>query len=221
MAQLLQDVRAAMPAGAVAAGGPPAPIPGPAHPATHEGEEFARQVPAHGSAAGTNGTGVLDNAPGLFAAAPAQLYQELGLRLQALHDNPATGGTYSFATVQAVPPPGIAGGELLATFQEWGLQFFQKLETQLYNVICNSDPQAPTAADHATFENMVNAALHTAGIALAGLLVAELGIAASIAAVLAALVVKLVFNAGFQVSCAAWQHNVPGTVGAAPAAAGV
>ena len=136
----------------------------------------------------------------LLDSEPDQLFAELELRRRAILANPAEAGSFepagAYRAVVNVP---------LEELRDFGRRFFDRVSRDLYQLLCGDD--AENAQTRQTlFQALTSRATFAA--ALSGVLVAHLGMAPALAAVLAALVVRLFANNAHQVACEMWRERL-------------
>lgn len=91
----------------------------------------------------------------------------------------------------------------IADFLEIGKKFFKQLSSSAFNLVCGS------AEGSADFQKLIGKGETIIVTALASLIVAQLAIAAAVAAIAATLIVKLFFDAGGKVLCSEWKNSLP------------
>jgi hypothetical protein len=126
-----------------------------------------------------------------------QLYQELGLRLRAMQENPALSGSFTpqiDTHLEALGP--------VEDLKDFGQRFFKRVNKQAYQLICGTE-----AADSEERENIIDAfgiGREAVAPAIAALLVTHMGMAPAIAAVVTTLILRLVFRNAFESMCEVW-----------------
>ena len=93
----------------------------------------------------------------------------------------------------------------VADFLNIGKKFFKELSSQTFNLVCGS------ADGSDDFKQLVDKGETIVVTALASLIVAQLGIAAAIAAIAATIIVKLFFRSGGTVLCDEWNQSLDAT----------
>jgi hypothetical protein len=130
----------------------------------------------------------------------AQLYQELALRMKGAYANPATAGeldpTIEF-DAQLMGP--------LDDLQEFGRRFFNRFLPDAYSLVCGSGD----AEERKKVQSAFNIGPDAVGAAIAGVIVVQLGLAPAVAAVIAALVMRLFFRNAYQAMCEVWKEKLP------------
>jgi hypothetical protein len=135
----------------------------------------------------------------LLEADEDQLYEQLGIRAQALASAPQLAGEFA----PAVTYDAVVMGPLDAV-RDFGKRLFQRWQREAYNLMCAEDD-----ADRTELLNAIGVSEAAAAAALAGLIVTYLGIAPVIAAVVAAIVIKRFFRPAYEEFCAVWQEKLP------------
>ena len=126
----------------------------------------------------------------LLSMSPDQLYELLGM------------GAQSAGTELLGPKDSIKG---------IGKRMFGELHGQAYHLVCGSD--AEDEADRNQFLGALGMGVEGAVVVLAGVLVSRLGLAAAMAGVLAALIVKRfampTLKEGYAAMCEVWREHLP------------
>jgi hypothetical protein len=131
-----------------------------------------------------------------------QLYAELGTRLQSIARTPD--GSDRFDMVPGQPLESYGPREEL---KKLGQKFFVRWNREAYNLICGSSSEEAAAREQVLSAFGIGRDAVIAAIA-AGLTV-YLGLAAALAAVVAALAVRLFFKPGYEATCDYWKENLP------------
>lgn len=134
----------------------------------------------------------------------AELYTELGSRLEALRRDPSMAGQFDIE---------VDRGELEAlgvmdNVKAFGGQFFERFSGNAYAFMCGSE--AVGTEERQAVERAFSMGQEAVGAALTALLVAYVGIAPAIAVVVAAIAVKLFFRSAYEAMCDVWNSNLPG-----------
>jgi hypothetical protein len=124
-----------------------------------------------------------------------QLYQELGIRLKAIATNPSLAGSFDPAVTYSAPLMGP-----LDDVKLFGKKFFEKMSREAYGLVCGG---GLTAEEQKKFTEALGNKIDF-GTWLAAILVAHWAIAPAIAAVVAALVVRLFFKPAHSAMCEVW-----------------
>src|ERR1035437_8052268 len=123
-----------------------------------------------------------------------QLFAELGLRGKAIDADPAVAGQFdpdiSYDAEFAGP---------MDALKEFGQRYFDKVNRQVYDLVCGATKESEE--DRGKLRDAFGMDKPTSAGVLAGVLVSSFGWAPAIAAVVAALVVKLFFRPGSELSC--------------------
>jgi hypothetical protein len=136
----------------------------------------------------------------LLDAAPDELFAELELRRRLIVEQPRTAGSFEAATEyrSVVDLP-------VAQLAEFGRRFFARFSRDMHELVCGADPS------NAQVRTDLRSALTskpTFAAALACVLVSHFGTAPALAAVLAALVVRLFFDNALHVLCEMWSESL-------------
>ncbi|HSO70858.1 MAG TPA: hypothetical protein VLQ67_14640 [Arachnia sp.] len=133
----------------------------------------------------------------LQQSSESQLLEELGARARAVQSDPALGAHYD---LELAPDDTVMGWREDAL--ELGRQLFSRWEREAYNLLCG-------AADDDTADRKklgeafgVSDVIVAASISTA--LAASFGLAAPVAAVIAAILVKRFFRPGYEEFCRFW-----------------
>jgi predicted secreted protein len=138
----------------------------------------------------------------LLQSDPDQLYAELGLRQKAIVDDPAEAGRFeTTATYEAE----FAGP--LDVLKELGQSFFKNVSKNAYDLVCGDDEA--NAAARQKLAKAFNSGETVFASTLAALMVTSFGLAPAIAAVVAALVVKLFLKSAYGAMCSVWKAHLP------------
>jgi hypothetical protein len=126
-----------------------------------------------------------------------QLFSELGARVKAIEKDPTQGGDFALEAATEEGP-----FEAAVDFSEVGRRFFDNLSLAAYSLLCGGDGNADV-------KKLMEQGTNALAAGIAGVLVAQLGIAAAIAAAVAAIIVKLFFDAGTKTLCQTWKQHLP------------
>ena len=138
----------------------------------------------------------------LLQSNPDQLYAELGLRQKAIVNDPSQAGLFeTTATYNAA----FAGP--LDVLKEFGQKFFSNLSGSLYNLACGTDQE--NDGDRKKLKDAFGGGTTVFATSLAAILVSSFGLAPAIAAVVAALAVKLFFKDAYDAMCVVWKKHLP------------
>jgi hypothetical protein len=131
-----------------------------------------------------------------------QLYKELGLRLQAIQRDPSISASFEPQIPTQLEAMGAA--EDLRAF---GQRFFQRVNVQAYQLVCGQEDE--DSEDRESVINAFGLGRDAVAAAIAGLLVAQLGLAPAIAAVVAALIIRVFFRSAYEAMCEVWSEKQP------------
>jgi hypothetical protein len=135
---------------------------------------------------------------GLLTLNENELYSVLGARLSAVIEDPKKGGELSLEVQMEEGPFDENSFVMIA-----GKRIFENLSVAAYNLVCGDDE------NHKELMVLVDKGTTALAAGIAGLLIAQLGIAAAIATAVAALVVKLFFTAAGKGLCETWKDFLP------------
>jgi hypothetical protein len=138
----------------------------------------------------------------LLQSEPEQLFTELGLRRQAILDDPIYAGSYASTATFDAP---FAGP--LDTLREIGQRFFERFSPDAYGLICGSDTE--NADMRKKLLDALNLGETAFAAALVSALVGTIGLAPALASVLAALIVRLFYRNAYSAMCDVWKKNLP------------
>jgi hypothetical protein len=133
----------------------------------------------------------------------SQLYQQLGIRKKMLETNPTAAGTFNLEVTD--DEASMMG--LRDSLEELGQRLYQRWQIEAYNLICGG--QAVDEADRKKLADAFGLNQMVLGAAIAGVLVSSVGLAPTIAAVIAAIAVKRFFRPGYEEFCKVWKKNLP------------
>jgi len=131
-----------------------------------------------------------------------QLYEELAIRQKAILKDPALAGSFSPAAAYNAALMGP-----MDDLRNFGKIFFSRLNRDCYDLICGG-----AGADNQEREKVAKAfgiGKTEVAAAIAGVIVAHFAIAPAIAAVVAALIVKLFFRNAQEAMCEVWKAKLP------------
>ncbi len=118
----------------------------------------------------------------LLENSPTQLYEMLGMRLKAVQDDIGKQGSFE---------PDVAYSDHMGAMDELsklGQRVFKRISKEAYGLVCGSDEGDKD--DRKTIVDALNLSSKAAVIALSGVLVSSFGLAAAVASVIAALIIK-------------------------------
>lgn len=137
----------------------------------------------------------------LLQSEPDQLFLELGLRRKAVESDPMQAGLFqTTATYDA----DFAGP--LDALRDFGQEFFKRVSKDVFNLVCSEDSE--NSGQRKKLLEAFGDGKTTFAAALAALCVSWFGWAPAIAAVVAALVVKLFLNNAYIAMCEVWKKNL-------------
>jgi hypothetical protein len=138
----------------------------------------------------------------LLEAPDDQLFIELGLRKKAIDSDPTVAGYFD---PELSYDADFAGP--LDTLKEFGQRYFDRVNKQVYELVCGDSKD--DAQDRSKLSQAFGLDRTTFAAMLVAALVSSFGWAPAIAAVVAALVVKLFFRPGYEVACQLWKDKLP------------
>lgn len=130
------------------------------------------------------------------------LYKELGRRLYAIQDDFTISASFSPKINTQLESQGVADD-----LGKFGQIFFERVNVQAYQLICGSQSQDSSQRQQVLDAFGVNRA--TVGAAIASLLIVQLGLAPAIATVVAALILRTVFQPAYEAMCEVWSEKLP------------
>ena len=134
-----------------------------------------------------------------------QLYELLGLRQLKIEEDLTVQGDFELSVTYAehMGP--------MENIQKIGRRVFNKLNFQAYGLVCGTDPD--DEEDRNKIVGAIGFGTEAAVIALSGILVSSFGIAAAIAGVIAAIIIKRfaepALNEGIAAICEIWKDDLP------------
>jgi len=138
----------------------------------------------------------------LLQSDPDQLFTELGLRQKAIQFDPSQAGLYQTTTMYDAPMMGP-----LDALREWGKNFFDRFSKDVYGLVCGSDKE--DTEERKKLQQAFGLGDAAFATALTAALMSWFGWAPAIAAVVAALVVKLFFKNAYLSMCEVWKKRLP------------
>jgi len=140
----------------------------------------------------------------LLSRSPDQLYELLGVRAKATEDD---------LSKQGFLDPAVAYSEHMGPkedLEKIGRRMFHKLQTQAYGLVCGKDPE--DESDRNKIVTALGIGTEAAVIALTSVLIGTFGLAAALAGVLAALIIKRfaepTLKEGQAAMCELWKENL-------------
>jgi hypothetical protein len=138
----------------------------------------------------------------LMEADESELFQELGARAQAANLDPAAAGSYAPPTAQLATMMGP-----LDEIRKFGARLFRRLSREAWELVCGSDKDG--VADRDKLLGALGVDRAVAAATLTAILIANLGLSAAVAPVVAVLVLRRFFNPVYEEFCGAWKENLP------------
>ena len=144
----------------------------------------------------------------LLQADPDELFKELGLRFEAIKRNPELAGSFELPTESTEEALGLA--ELGEGLRDFGHRFFERVNREAYSLVCGKESEQ--TQERKKLLDAFSLGPEAVAASLAALLVAQLGLAPAISAVVAAIVVKLFFKSAYGAMCEVWSAKLsPGS----------
>jgi hypothetical protein len=138
----------------------------------------------------------------LLQSDPDQLFTELGLRHEAIKLDPSQAGLYQTTATYDAAMMGP-----LDFLKEWGQNFFDRFSKDVYGLVCGIDKE--NSDERKKLLQAFGLGDAAFGAALTAVLMSWFGWAPAIAAVVAALVVKLFFKNAYASMCEVWKKRLP------------
>lgn len=131
-----------------------------------------------------------------------QLYEELGIRAQAIEEDPTKGNSFD-------PEVTYDGEEMGAMddVKEIGQNIFKRWNVEAYKLTCGSE--SDDLKDREELLNAFGVSDVAVASVLSALLVTNLGLPAALAAVVATLAIKRFFRPAHEEFCRVWKKNLP------------
>ena len=138
----------------------------------------------------------------LLQSDESQLYEQLGIRVQAIRRDPSISGSFA----PQVTYDAAAMGPL-DDLRDFGQRFFERFQGQAYNLICGTGQE--DSDERKGVLDAFGIGKEEVAAAIAAVLVAQLAIVPAVASVVAALVVRLCFRPAYGAMCDVWKTKVP------------
>jgi hypothetical protein len=137
----------------------------------------------------------------LLRSDETQLYETLGIRQKAIDKQPDLGNRYDADIAYDATEMGPKD-----FLRELGVNILKRWNKEAYKLICGGD--TADATDRNNLVRLVASGSVDAGGVLAGILVASLGLAPAIAAVIAVIILKRFVKPAGQEFCNLWAQNL-------------
>src|SRR5438477_7381485 len=137
----------------------------------------------------------------LLRADETQLYETLAIREKAIEEKPELGTRYD---VDIAYDADIMGPKDF--LRDLGVKILRRWNKEAYKLICGGD--AADAKDRNDLVHLVASGSVDAGGGIAGILVASLGLAPAIAAVIAVIILKRFVKPAGEEFCMLWAKNI-------------
>jgi hypothetical protein len=138
----------------------------------------------------------------LLQSEPDQLFAELGLRRLAILDDPTQAGMFETSATFDAP---FAGP--LDVMRDFGRKFFDRFSKDAYQLVCGADAQ--NSEERNKLLDAFGGGKAAFAAALSAALVSWFGWAPAIAAVVAALIIRLFFKNAYGAMCEVWKERLP------------
>lgn len=131
------------------------------------------------------------------------LFEQLGIRAKAIQVNPSASGSFS---------PGVTFDEaemgFLDDVRNYGKRVFRRCSAEGYKLFCGDDPE--DEEDRKQLADAFGISEARVAAVVAGILVAQLGLAPAIAAIVGAILIKrFLIKPGYKLSCEQWKAHLP------------
>jgi hypothetical protein len=131
------------------------------------------------------------------------LFEQLGIRAKAIQKNPELSS--SFEPMVRYDQAGMGG---LDDVRSYGKRLFRRCSAEGYQLFCGDDPE--DEEDRKDLAEAFGVSERKVAAFVAAALVAQLGLAPAIAAIIAALLIKrFLIKPGYKLSCQAWKAYLP------------
>ncbi len=137
----------------------------------------------------------------LLRADEEQLYEQLGIRAKALARDPSIAGSFDIEILYDQTEMG-AKEEVL----KLGRRVFHRWNVEAHKLVCGTSTQDITERNK--LRDAFGLSETAVAAVLSAFLVAQLGIAPVLAAVVAAILCKRFFNPAYEEFCTAWARNL-------------
>ncbi len=137
----------------------------------------------------------------LFQSDADQLYEQLGIRSRGISADPMIAGSFAPDLLYDAPLMGP-----MDDLRRFGKLFFGRINKQCHDLVCGDDTK--NTAERQKVVAAFKLGKEDVGSAIAALLVAYLGLAPAIAAVVAVLIVKLFFRPAVDSMCQVWTEDL-------------
>lgn len=138
----------------------------------------------------------------LLEADPDQLFAELGIRQKAIASNASVAGSFDPTVTYDAKTMGP-----MDVMKDFGRSFFKRVNRDVYGLVCGTDEAF--ADERKKLADAISTGQTAFATVLATACVAWFGWAPAIAAVIAALVVKLFFRSAQGAMCDVWKGKLP------------
>ena len=140
-------------------------------------------------------------AKALLKADEGQLYEQLGMRVKAMAEDPSKAGSFDPDIVYDHAAMGVKDD-----IRELGQRVFKRWNKEAYQLVCGSEEEE--TKDREKLAKAIGVSDAAAAAVLSGMFVTTFGIAPAIAAVVAALVVKRFCRPAYEEFCQVWKKHI-------------
>jgi hypothetical protein len=131
------------------------------------------------------------------------LFEQLGIRAKAIQNNPELSGSFEPTAAYEASTMGV-----LDDVRNYGKRLFRRWSVEGYNLICGDDPE--DEEDRKELANAFGLGNNKIASVMAAMLVAQLGLAPAIAAVIATILIKrFLLKPAYEQFCDVWKANLP------------
>jgi hypothetical protein len=131
------------------------------------------------------------------------LFEQLGIRAKAIQVNPSVSSSFSPEVTYDQAAMGF-----LDDVRDYGKRVFRRCSAEGYKLFCGSDPE--DEEDRKQLADAFGISETKVAAVVAGILVAQLGLAPAIAAIVGAILIKrFLIKPGYQLSCEKWRAYLP------------
>ena len=131
------------------------------------------------------------------------LFEQLGIRATAIQQNLNLGSSFSPEVSYDEAAMGV-----LDDVRDYGKRIFRRCSVEGYKLFCGDDPE--DEEDRKQLADATGISQGQIAALVAGMLVAQLGLAPAIAAIVAAILIKrFLIKPGYQLACDKWKAQLP------------
>jgi hypothetical protein len=130
------------------------------------------------------------------------IYAQLGATTQAMESNPSISSSFAPGVTYQAETMG-----LLEDLQNEGKRFFNRWVGQVYELMCGTGEDYKE--ERQKLQGVLDKGIDTVATVLAGVLFTRGGLAPALATGVAALAMKLFYNAAYETMCDTWKGKLP------------